>query len=394
MEIRDGISAVEQKQHNQEKEKILSWLSTIDPSFQHKQISPTRQEGTGTWLLETSLFQDWIKGHGNVLFCPGIPGAGKTVLSSMVIDHLQHRYASQGSIGITYFFFDYKNQQPTMFEIYSALLRQLIRRQSSLPEGVLSMHKKYVQNGETPSLSQMLRELTTALVACSKAFIVIDALDECPIHDGKRSVRHSVLRDLLSLCEKHQVNLLATSRPDREISACFGTGKSIEIRASLDDIKRYVDMRMGELEALIQRKPDLEHRIGSEIPKAANGMCVYPFPVTALTNRLGSYLLVSISTFSQPRSMSQGLSDFWRKYAQGHPQTHINRLIMKLWTESTDSVHASWTLPREQSDGSSMQNDFSLSPSSSMPLLWRLNLRASMRRMSRILRSSRRFVVD
>ncbi|KAJ7800176.1 hypothetical protein B0H14DRAFT_1695342 [Mycena olivaceomarginata] len=67
-----------------ERKEIIEWLSPINFFLRHADISQARQHGTGGWLLADPHFQEWEAGSGRTLWCHGIPGAGKTVLASMV----------------------------------------------------------------------------------------------------------------------------------------------------------------------------------------------------------------------------------------------------------------------------------------------------------------------
>ncbi|KAJ7260977.1 hypothetical protein C8J57DRAFT_1635445 [Mycena rebaudengoi] len=52
-----------------------------------------RQEGTGLWLLEEAKFKDWVSRPGAIFWCYGMPGAGKTVLSSAIVNTVALRAA-------------------------------------------------------------------------------------------------------------------------------------------------------------------------------------------------------------------------------------------------------------------------------------------------------------
>jgi hypothetical protein len=39
--------------------------------------------------LKPPQFIEWLEGKKKTLFCPGIPGAGKTMIASIVVDHLR-----------------------------------------------------------------------------------------------------------------------------------------------------------------------------------------------------------------------------------------------------------------------------------------------------------------
>ena len=60
----------------QEREKVLQWISPLDFAPQQSDLSSRRQEGTGSWLLESQEFQEWMSEKGKALVCQGMPGAG------------------------------------------------------------------------------------------------------------------------------------------------------------------------------------------------------------------------------------------------------------------------------------------------------------------------------
>ncbi|KAL5312911.1 hypothetical protein ACEPPN_019337 [Leptodophora sp. 'Broadleaf-Isolate-01'] len=84
--IQDGIGKLLHRQYDQEHEAILEWLTPIDFASQQSDIINTRQEGTGLWLLNSKEFQKWVNQGKKTLFYPSIPGAGKTMMSSIVVD--------------------------------------------------------------------------------------------------------------------------------------------------------------------------------------------------------------------------------------------------------------------------------------------------------------------
>jgi DNA replication protein DnaC len=66
----------------------MNWLTPIDYAIQQTDFVKQHQEGTGQWLLDSREFQKWLTNNGETLFCPGFPGVGKTILSSVIINHL------------------------------------------------------------------------------------------------------------------------------------------------------------------------------------------------------------------------------------------------------------------------------------------------------------------
>ncbi|KAF5506983.1 hypothetical protein CGCA056_v013023 [Colletotrichum aenigma] len=102
LEVRSTRKDLDERHLDEKKKQILNWITPIDFAAQQIDNLERRQEGTGQWLLESPEFQNWIKEDRKTLFCPGIPGAGKTMLSSIVIDHLQDRFGQDPAVGIAY----------------------------------------------------------------------------------------------------------------------------------------------------------------------------------------------------------------------------------------------------------------------------------------------------
>lgn len=94
---------------DQERQKIAEWISSTNYATYQADFLSQRQEGTGQWLLNTTEFCEWVKEVG-VLYCPGIPGAGKTILSSIIINYLQESFGMEQDIGIAYIFCNYRQQ--------------------------------------------------------------------------------------------------------------------------------------------------------------------------------------------------------------------------------------------------------------------------------------------
>jgi hypothetical protein len=106
--IRDTQNIQWDAQKLQRHNAIMQWLSPTDfPTRQHDIIT-RRQEGTGQWFLDTPEFKRWLDGSDKTLFCPCIPGAGKTMMSAIAIDHLC-RATRSDDMGVAYMFCSYKS---------------------------------------------------------------------------------------------------------------------------------------------------------------------------------------------------------------------------------------------------------------------------------------------
>ncbi|CAG7985724.1 unnamed protein product [Penicillium nalgiovense] len=102
--MKRGVAKLVQYQDEEARQEVLDWLSRQNYATQQSDFLGRREQGTGQWFLDSSEFKDWISGSKQTLFCPGIPGAGKTILASIVIDELYDRFGSGGEVAIAYLY--------------------------------------------------------------------------------------------------------------------------------------------------------------------------------------------------------------------------------------------------------------------------------------------------
>ncbi|KAH7377125.1 ankyrin repeat protein [Plectosphaerella cucumerina] len=256
-------------QADRESQAILDWITTADYSAQQSDFLRRRQPGTGQWLLDSAEYQQWIDSTQKTLFCPGIPGAGKTILTSIVVEDLGSRYHDDRGVGIAFLYCNFRRQDEQKVEhLLSSLLRQLSQDQTSLPDCVKALYDQY--KGKTrPSLDQLCRVLQSVAKLFSRVFIVVDAIDECQLSDGNRS---TFLAELFALQSTSGANVFATSRLIQNITDRFKDSISLEIRAHPEDVRRYVKDNISKLPSCVERNPGLQAEIVSKIERAADGM--------------------------------------------------------------------------------------------------------------------------
>jgi Cdc6-like AAA superfamily ATPase len=266
------VDRLNERQDDQERLGILDWLTPIDYAPHQSDFINRRQAGTGQWLLDSPKFHAWLQADKQTLFCPGIPGAGKTILTSIVVNELTTRFGNDKSIGVAYIYCNFRRQdEQKAGDLLANLLRQLVQGRPSLPEDVKSLYNKHKDKHTRPSFDESLKALHSVTAMYSRAFIVVDALDECQAIDGCRS---RFLSEIFNLQAKSRANIFATSRFIPEITERFEGSMSLEIRASEHDVRRYVDGHMSHLPSFVGRSLDLQEEIKAEIAKAVDGMYV------------------------------------------------------------------------------------------------------------------------
>jgi hypothetical protein len=270
------------RQLDQEHQSILNWLTPIDYASQQNDYLTRRQPGTGQWLLDSTEYQTWVSTSQQTLFCPGIPGAGKTILTSIVIDRLSARFQNDTDIGIAYVYFNYKQNidKQNVDNLLSSLLKQLSQERPSLPDSVKALHDRHTNKRTRPSIDELSRALQSVAAMYSRVFIIVDALDECQASDGCRA---RFLSEIFTLQAKTGANLFATSRHISNIEKEFEGSTLLEICASEEDVRRYLDGHVLRLPGFVTRSPELQEEIKAAIVKAVDGM--YGVPLVCETGR-------------------------------------------------------------------------------------------------------------
>ena len=269
-----GVDLLHKRQDNRERREeyqaIMDWLAPVDYALQQSDFINRRQEGTGQWLLDSDEFQRWLNQQQQTLFCPGIPGAGKTMIASIVIDNLCSRFGNDGSIGIAYLYCNFRQQQDQKpVDLLASLLGQLVQGRPSVPDSVKSLYGRHETKRTRPPFGEISHALQSIMASYSRTFIVIDALDECGISDGGW---RKFLSEIFNLQAKTGASLFATSRFIPDITEEFKGSPSLEIRANSDDVRKYLDGHMPQLRSFVLRNPDLQEEIKTEIVKAVDGM--------------------------------------------------------------------------------------------------------------------------
>lgn len=262
------VQEIGSKIDREEDLEILNWLTRVDYGPQQSDYFRMRQPGTGQWLLDSTEYQAWLRTDDQTLFCPGIPGAGKTILTSIVVNDLTSKFSEH--VGIAYIYCNYRRQdEQRINDLLSSLLKQLAENQSSLPGSVKDLYDMHKPRRTRPSLNELSRVLQSVAAKYSKVFLIVDALDECRASDNCRMMFLSELFDLQRKCA---TNIFATTRLIPEITGRFNGAVSLEIRAHDEDVRRYLEGRI--LQSGSKFLETYQEEIKGEITRAVDGMYV------------------------------------------------------------------------------------------------------------------------
>ncbi|MCJ1378973.1 hypothetical protein MMC17_002072 [Xylographa soralifera] len=268
--IRKHVESTQVDADAENRQSIASWLTPLDFKARQRDIFSRRQDGTGQWLLDSPEFHTWLTEPGQVLYCCGMPGAGKTVLASIAVDYLQKKF-SDSSVLTTCIYCNYKDKDnQTAQDLLASLLKQLVQDCENLSDSVKALHRDHLKRNARLAPEDLIQAIQSEIANYRRVFIVVDALDECT-EEGNRRV--DLLHELRSL--PRNVNVLITSRHNSAIATEFKGTMTLEVNAADSDITRYVLARIQREHRLarhVKADPVLQQTIVTEIVGRAKGM--------------------------------------------------------------------------------------------------------------------------
>ncbi|KAJ3578793.1 hypothetical protein NPX13_g1780 [Xylaria arbuscula] len=268
----DREQAREHRTQKRDQQEVLDWLTSLNYAAQQSDFINQCEAGTGQWLLDSAEYRNWLSTKQQALFCPGIPGAGKTMLASIVVDNLLHLHRDDENIGICYIFLNFRRvAEQTVANLVASLIKQLESIKNGLSEPLRLLYEKHKKRGTRPSCKELCDTLQSLSANYSRIFMIVDALDEFQPQDN--GFRSRFIDELLDLWSNFGVNIFVTSRFIPEITCRFDkVGNKIEIRASNDDIAKYMDGKLSCLPAVISRHPEFWTEIKREVVRCVDGM--------------------------------------------------------------------------------------------------------------------------
>lgn len=265
--------------------EVLNWLSPLTFRSFHEEVrnKAVHQDTTvharnsgkysGKWLLESDAFEEWRSRETRKLWYHGMPGAGKTVLASVVIDHmiqLSRSLPETNSFKVAYLYLTYK-QQHSLVHLLGSIIRQLIQDDAQLPDLVLKEYNQHKNRGNEAPTQQELSIMLASLVTQRPLYIIIDGLDECP-RDTRRPLVKLLQPDSF---QSLKLNILITSRLLDEFETLAKGFERIDIKADARDLNLFIDSKFDEdayLSGFAELDPKLQQDVKEAIRKAWDGM--------------------------------------------------------------------------------------------------------------------------
>ncbi|KAI9644159.1 hypothetical protein NHQ30_007512 [Ciborinia camelliae] len=90
LNFKKEFEAIEKEDNRRQRLALLDWLAATDPILDHESAVAMRADypSSGNWILQENTIKTWLDAQQStipLLWINGIPGAGKTILASVII---------------------------------------------------------------------------------------------------------------------------------------------------------------------------------------------------------------------------------------------------------------------------------------------------------------------
>ncbi|KAI9783618.1 MAG: hypothetical protein M1816_001209 [Peltula sp. TS41687] len=255
---------------NMQREEALQWLETVTPSSNHNAACKKHEPGTGEWFLRSPKFDNWKDAHNSILWLYGIPGCGKTVLNSTIVEHMKRFCEAEPSKILAYFYFDFNDREKNVVNMLRSVIAQISRKAGLLPKAVQTL-LEYKEKAEQPNKQILFQTLLSVLREGKTYYIILDALDEC-------SERENLLETLSEWAKQglENVHILFTSRQGKDINEVLESivTENVPIQnTKVDgDIRLHVRRCLDEDRELRKRPDSIKNEIETSLVEGAHGM--------------------------------------------------------------------------------------------------------------------------
>ena len=200
--------------------------------------------------------------------------SGKTILASLVIDHLRDKAVSQ-KFAVLFIYCDYRAQvEQTSGHLLLNLLKQsLQQQQKTIDPQVRESLQKHMRDGARPNDLETAKFIQRSLAIFPRVFIIVDALDELSSRDEWRP---RLFGNLQSIQAATDCNILLTSREMPYLQSELRLPLLIDIRARSEDVQRYLRGHVRQFPKCALKNLELQELIIGSIATIVDGMYASP----------------------------------------------------------------------------------------------------------------------
>ncbi|TFK19383.1 hypothetical protein FA15DRAFT_697548 [Coprinopsis marcescibilis] len=245
---------------------IVKWLSDINFRAFLADNLRKRAAKTGMWIFKDGKFVRWKGRRKGVLWGTGMPGAGKTILASIIIEYFINLAKENGRTCVAFAFCRY-TEELTVEQTLSGLVRQILEDHPSTFAFIIPLYEHHTLRETRPSQTELLGVLNA--IASSdlfdNTFCFIDGLDEAT---------SNTQFDLLDTVAQLPINFMFMSRPLPLLKDHVPEADFVDIIVQDADIERLIEDKLRGMKALAKllEKDGWREKVLTTVLKKSGGM--------------------------------------------------------------------------------------------------------------------------
>ena len=265
--------AAEKHREDQMAQAVFEWLSAAEDAQEEylHHLSDQRVLGTCDFILEDNQISSWVDSEcgPEIIWMSGKPGAGKSFICSLMIEHLTTR---SDLISLYYFCGHKSSDSDNSALILKTLANQLVRQDRDLAPLV----QNFLVKGSSRSrhaMKKILKEILPSIDLASTR-IILDGVDEC-----EEAVQRDILSDLIDIQRhvKHRCKILIASRSEPLIRKSMHQSIHIDLENKTQaGLKIYIQCEVSKLKIHFSDiRSSLWADIEKRLERKANGMFLW-----------------------------------------------------------------------------------------------------------------------
>lgn len=276
--------AIEKRQEKSEEsfQQLRSWLESADIENDHHRLREAQTPGTGRWLFDHPQFKKWFDPVSRyvplLLWLNGKPGAGKSVLSSMIIDEAKKNALTQNPQPTVLYFYCKSGveEKDNFCAIGRSLLLQLLEPDSPVLDHMHTAFRSAKTKDTILRTKHLIEELLEkALLACPSAYIILDGIDECQLEERQPVIewfKTFVTKKLPPGCED-QVRVLFVSQDDMRARHDFSgiSSLAIKVEDNKGDMELFAKGKANEIQQKFSVPDEIRDTIATKVPQSSDG---------------------------------------------------------------------------------------------------------------------------
>lgn len=230
--------------------------------------------GTCEWVLSSEEWLQWEQGIRNEvtptvsqgLWISGIPGSGKTILSSFLATEIMAMRDHQARVATAYYYCHHSHNHDETSHFLAWLLNQLGGQAKYVPQHIIDLF----QRGCLPRPDELIDAIKMVAARFSQVLVSIDAIDE----SQRRENLAKLLKSLATQHEFGAFHILATGRDGVDIERHLGGFICMSMSNWFvhQDIMAYIDGQFQEERAFQGWSTGLRKVVKQHLCERADGM--------------------------------------------------------------------------------------------------------------------------